>query len=347
MRVYAYPADLWAVGHYRVVWPAEQVAAAGWADVTVVPPHSDTGIGGFEVGGAMQDAWAPPDADVVVIQRPCKRALAQSVRLLQLKGVAVVVDVDDDLTCIDPLNPAWAGHHPRRDPDDNWEWLKLACRDATLVTASTPALLERFAAHGRGALLENCVPARFLDVPRVDEAGDRPTVGWAGSTHSHPRDLQVIGGAVSSSGLPFRGVGDPEGAARELGLPSAEGADQVEFEDWPAAVSALHVGLAPLGDTKFNRAKSWLKPLEYAALGVPYAFSPTPEYVRFCKSAPGLPAARPRHWAHALRELSRPGTRAALSAAGREAVRERHTYEGNAWRWAEAWTVAAEHGRPA
>src|SRR5689334_24701002 len=49
------------------------------------------------------------------------------------------------------------------------------------------------------------------------------------------------------------------------------------FDAWPRALSALGIGLAPLADSTFNRAKSWLKPLEMAAVGVPCVMSALPD----------------------------------------------------------------------
>ena len=45
-------------------------------------------------------------------------------------------------------------------------------------------------------------------------------------------------------------------------------------------VAKLGIGVAPLADTKFNAAKSWLKMAEMAALGVPCVVSPRAEYMR-------------------------------------------------------------------
>ncbi len=255
------------------------------------------------------------------------------------------MDVDDDLTCIDPANPAWAGHHPRRNPDDNWNWLVQACREATLVTCSTPELARRFAPHGRVVVLENCVPAAFLEIEHVDVGGTDPLVGWAGSLHSHPRDLEPVGTGVRDAGVRFRVVGPPAGVGEALHVGQVEGTGDLQLKDWHPAVAELDVGIAPLADTKFNRAKSWLKPLEYAALGVPFVASPTPEYERFGRDpCLGLYASRPRDWAAMLRLLKDPGWRVTASDAGRDAVRRLHTVEGNAWRWAEAWALAAENG---
>jgi hypothetical protein len=180
---------------------------------------------------------------------------------------------------------------------------------------------------------------------RVDTGHE---VGYAGSLHSHPDDVPVVGFAVErlvSEGVTFRVVGgEAAGFDRALGLaaePSTTG--PLDISDWPAAVARLGVGMAPLADTRFNEAKSRLKVLEMSALGVPWVASPRAEYRRFHeKTGVGFLARRPRDWYRHLRDLALDvDLRAEQSAAGRDACKNR-TYEANAWRWMEAWERAVK-----
>lgn len=345
MRVYVYPADAWACGHYRLTWPAEALRAEG-LDVTVVDPGDRRYALGEQVDdrGQVHDVFAPNDADVIVLQRPTHRQLSQGVPLLRQRGVAVVVDMDDDLGRIHPRNPAFLMMHPKRgDPAHSWHCARDACRDATLVTVSTPALLGRYAGHGRGQVLHNYVPRHALEPEHVDSE----VLTWCGSLHSHPDDLTVLGASVSNlvrAGATYRTTGSGLDVERALGLP--EGSDQptgtVPFEEWPEACARGGVAVAPLADTAFNAAKSWLKPLEALAGGVPVVMSPRAEYRRLHKlTGVGFLAERPRHWEAALRRLLRdPVLRHEQSTAGRAAVREHLVLEDQAWRWAEAWSRA-------
>jgi Glycosyl transferases group 1 len=351
VKVYVLPTDSMGCGHYRLVWPAEVAGVHhGW-QVAIVPPGKATGIRGHIVTdtedpreGVLTAVSGPKDADVIVMQRPTNRRIAEAIPHLIDQGIAVVVDMDDDLETIDPANPAWAALHPRRSPEDNWGHARRACRDATLVTVSTPALAERYAPHGRVRVLPNCVPEGYLQAQRADEGTTTPVVGWPGSVHSHPRDLQVMGHAVRTSALPFLAVGPGTQVAEALNLdPDNEevgATGEVSFGLWSKMVATLDVGLCPLAPSRFNDAKSWLKPLEMSACGVPWIGSPSPEYRRLHEEGIGLLAARPRDWLAALRRLRDPVLRAEMSARGRE-VAARHTYQGEGWRWAEAWADAA------
>lgn len=340
MKVIVYPADAFGCGSFRMRWPGEACAAAGH-DVRVVDPK-DRRLRVVMEGHTVKDVL-DVDADVVVLQRVTHAYMAQAVGIMRAKGVTVVVDVDDDLSSIHPSNPAWAVHRPGAGLH-SWHNVALACREASLVTVSTPALLDVYARHGRGHVLPNYLPDYYYGLPRVDS----DTIGWPGSYHSHPNDPESLGGAIArlvDEGADFVMRGDPTGAGRAFGLAADPPGGPVPIEEWPAAVASLGIGVAPLADTKFNRSKSWLKPLEMSACGVPWVASPRAEYERLHKLGAGLLADRPRTWYRQLARLRESAAmREELSDAGRM-VADRLRLRDNAWRWAEAWQRAYELDR--
>lgn len=337
MKVIVYPSDAFGCGSFRMRWPGEACAAAGH-DVRVVDPK-DRRLRVVMEGHTVKDVL-DVDADVVVLQRVTHAYMAQAVGIMRAKGVTVVVDVDDDLSAIHPSNPAWQVHRPGAGLH-SWHNVALACREASLVTVSTPALLDVYARHGRGHVLPNYLPDYYYGLPRVDS----DVVGWPGSYHSHPNDPESLGGAIArlvDEGAQFVMRGDPSGAGRAFGLAADPPGGPVPIEEWPAAVASLGIGIAPLADTKFNKAKSWLKPLEMSATGVPWVASPRAEYERLHKLGAGVLADRPRAWHRELRRLREsPALRAELSEAGR-AVAEQLRLSQHAWRWMDAWSRAYE-----
>jgi glycosyltransferase involved in cell wall biosynthesis len=93
--------------------------------------------------------------------------------------------------------------------------------------------------------------------------------------------------------------------------------------------------LVPLLDSPFNRAKSWLKGIEYASLGVPFIASPLPEYRKLAELGAGVLADTPQQWYEAIAMLFEDPD--PWASAGRTAV-EGLTYEAHAGRWWSAWT---------
>jgi hypothetical protein len=337
VKVIVYPADAFGCGSFRMRWPGEACAAAGH-DVQVVEPR-DRRLRVVMEGHTVRDVL-DVDADVVVLQRVTHAYMAQAVGVMRAKGITVVVDVDDDLSSIHPSNPAWAVHRPGAGLH-SWHNVALACRNASLVTVSTPALLDVYARHGRGHVLPNYLPDMYYGLPRADS----DVIGWPGSFHSHPNDPESMGGAVArlvDEGASFVMRGDSTGAGRAFGLAADPPGGPVSIEEWPRAVASLGVGIAPLADTKFNRAKSWLKPLEMSATGVPWVASPRAEYQRLHALGAGVLADRPRSWHRELKRLRESAAlRQELSDAGR-AVAEQLQLRNNAWRWMDAWTRAYE-----
>jgi hypothetical protein len=350
VKTYVYPGDAWGCGHYRLVWPAQAVGLDPSLDldVTIIEPNNrNMAIDVDPRTGRVTRERFPDDADVIVFQRLTNGFMAQVIPMLQARGVAVVMDMDDDLGCIHPSNPAFAGLQPmvwyegrRRKNLHSWHNARDACRQADMVTVTTPALADRYGAHGRVRVIPNMVPAWYLSI----EHEDAETIGWGGVVGTHPDDLQSVGPSIATlvqGGTAFRQVGDGGGVARALGLreePPTTG--PLPLTEWPRAIAEFGIGIAPLADTRFNRAKSRLKPLEYAAVGVPWVGSDLPDYRALHELGCGMLAGRPKAWGGVLRRLLRePSLRADLSAAGR-AVAAAQTFEAHAWRWADAWTEA-------
>jgi hypothetical protein len=301
--------------------------------------------------GSVHSVDIPEDVDVVVFQRITHKWLANSIPMIRKSGIAVVIDIDDDLTSINPSNLAWQSLHPRNmngiTPEGrpylhSWHNLSHACRDATLVTVTTPGLLPIYATHGRGFVLPNYLAEHYYGIPHIDSN----VIGWPASLYTHPNDPDVVGSAISrlvQNGVDFRVVADREGVGRAFGLPEDPPGGGVEnLFDWPTAIGQLGIGIAPLADTRFNRLKSWLKPLELSAAGVPWVGSPRDEYKRLHALGCGVLAQRPKDWYRELQQLHRdPVRRAELSEAGR-AVAETKRLVDHVGSWLEAWNLALE-----
>lgn len=348
MKVYVFPADQAGCGCYRLIWPARELARQG-ANVVVVGPRERDKLlqAKIDSAGRVVSVQLPQDADVVVFQRITHNYMTQAIPLIRRAGVAVVIDMDDDLTCIHPANPAFHMLHPANPANamHSWQNTLTSCDAATLVTVSTPALRERYGRRAPAHVLFNAVPERYLKI----EHEDSDVVGWAGSVHSHPTDLQVMGPVVAQllqTGHKFRVAGPEQGVHTALGISTQLAIESTgviqNISAWPLAVNTLGIGVAPLAESKFNAAKSWLKPLEYAAVGVPCVVSPRAEYSRLAKQGVGELAKNPSEWRRKIKYLiDNPLARTELSERGRLAA-SNHTIEKNAWRWLEAWSSALD-----
>jgi glycosyltransferase involved in cell wall biosynthesis len=288
-------------------------------------------------------------ADTIVLNRPLDPGIAEQVRLWVADGRRVIVDMDDDFDAVVP------GHriHGRY----TTEHLHAACKAATVVTCSTPALVKRYG-YGHGAVLRNCIPESYLSVTRrtrVELSAGEPWplwIGWYGSLGSHPNDPSVAGRGVGMAlnpvdGAEFVFAGPPadgpkltevfglDRPVRELGYQSMIGLIQL--------IAEFDIGIVPLEQTTFNHAKSYLKGLEFAAVGVPVVASPTPEYQRMAAEGGCVTAAHPdRGWVGWLSEwLANPEQRAEQATRGR-AWAATQTYERHAGDWRAVWYLGAQ-----
>lgn len=344
MKVKVYPADTGGCGFYRMVAPAQALAAQG-ADVDLIMPEDSAD---YQLRAEWQDDEngdpvlldiVHPECDVVVIQRPLRVNLVRTMQILQAKGVRVVVELDDDLAGIGQRRHGWQSIDPRRSRDRNWDHLRHACSIADLVTVSTPALAAEYAPHGRVAVLPNYVPAEYLSFDQ--DAHEGIYVGWSGSIETHPDDLQVTGrgvaSAIAKTGAQMAVVGNAFGVAKALQLPKVVACGWLPLAQYPLALAQFDVGIVPLERSRFNECKSWLKGLEMAAVGVPFVATATGEYRRLAELGAGMLADKPNQWEGCIKRLvTDAGFRQEQAERGR-AVASTLTYAGNCERWWDAW----------
>ncbi len=342
---------------YRSAGPAQCLADAGEIEMvrlggpTLTVRYANRKHGPLEPVGLVN----PPEVDVVVFVRGVfPERMHDVIKFLQRDGIAIVVDYDDAYRNLPPQLQGRYKITPTMNPHYNWKWAGQAGKIADAVTVSTPALLRY---HPNATVLPNCIPESYL---KIKHQGDGATIGWTGTVHGHPGDLTQCGGgvteAMAQTGARFLNVGDGYKVREQLGLSEMPLVTEfVTLEQYPYEVAKIDVGIAPLHDSTYSDAKSWLKPAEYLALGAAYVASPQPEYLalqaqleEWCALSgaqpPGAIAkSRGRNWRSAIVK--------ALQMApeerqiGREFIRERLLMESYAPKWAEVWEDAVKRRR--
>jgi glycosyltransferase involved in cell wall biosynthesis len=197
------------------------------------------------------------------------------------------------------------------------------------------------------AVLPNRIDEALLRIER--KRNDRLTIGWAGGA-SHCFDiLECVRGVqktmdrnpavdVHLIGADFRFLFDK---AYEL---KRKPKYPIRFTDWSAKVMDYYgkidfdIGLAPLKATKFAAAKSAIKALEYAALGIPVVASDTGPYSDFViDGVTGWLVRREHEWAVRLRELiNDEAMRTEMGAAAKQQAVQ-HTIQEHWKDWAIAY----------
>lgn len=338
---------------YRQIWPARAVAeATGW-EVRVYGPSD------VEIADAGKSFYVKrldlPDLDLVVLSRTGMAKQVRFIREMQRIGVAVVIDVDDDLSQIHPDSASYQMWNSRTRNGHHYLTLKEACETADLVTVTTLALERKYGSHGRVERLPNRLPYMGDFLP----AQPGPfTILWSGALASHRGDLEVLGDSIRrmvNMGATLRIVGSKKGVAELLGIPDGcvTATGYVPVTEWHQALAreAAHadVGIVPLALNAFNQAKSYLKGMEYLGASLPVIASPTQPYQELATKSENVRLAEtPEDWAQAMGSsalLRGAGERSTIHRAVRdefEAARGQYVLADGVQGWIDAWQRAVD-----
>lgn len=279
---------------------------------------------------------APPpnvhEYDVVIGQRIAGEAEGWH-NLCRDPNVLAVYDIDDDLLNIDPENSVpYSIYAPIRDETAR----NIAAAD--LVTVSTPKLAERLEKLNRNVVvLPNCVPRSLTEQRRPHNGGGRLTLGWAGSMfHGQdwvgmPRHLAEVRHRLP--GTRFHVIG----ADYTLGAVGAEVSGWTDVERYYRTLD-FEVGVAPLLRSSFNECKSWIKLVEYAALGIPAVATAAGQYPEWVEHGEnGLLVRADSEWVpHMMTLLADADARTHMANNALAKARE-YTIENQVHRWDEAY----------
>lgn len=333
-----------ASSYYRVLQYLPFLRAAG-VDVKVARPSPEwfyertmerqsVGTGGKAafygafLAGRFVDVARSGAYDVVVIQRdlfPFGPPVLE--RLLRRVSGHVVYDTDDATY----LRPAFT-------PNTLFQRLRRFDKVAEVVGTArwVSVATEPIAAWARQYNPRVSVVPMALDVEAYArlaqrmERGPGLVLGWAG-TGGGLRYLEMLGPALRevAGRYPLR-VRVVTGAPRDVRLPGIP----VEVVPWEpatalASMADVDVGLIPLADSEFERAKCPFKMLQYMAWGIPCVCSRVGEPERALRDGEsGLLAGSTGEWVAALVRLAdSPEERRRIGRAGQDVARARYSVE--------------------
>lgn len=340
MTTYVYPSHDDPMGWIRLIWPALHLDRS---KVKVMMPHiKDRILYDLDVNSGKVVPQIPTDATTMVVQRVTDRVFVEIIRKWRDAGLRVILDMDDDLRAITSGSNVNAFNllHNSADKEVSWKNTEETAKLASLVTCSTPRLVERYG-HGHGMLIRNAVPDAYL---RVQTPVDRGTIGWSGSIGFRAYDPEEVGMSLcrlQREGYTIRTVGtDPvsvQKAFRLDELPDARSSVPLFQFEW--TVAPFHVGIVPLKPSQFNMSKSWLKGLQLAALGVPFVASPAPDYVAMFEMGAGVLAQGQRDWYRQIKRLLMDDAYADDVRARGFDMAKTQTYGVRRNEWEYAWQV--------
>jgi glycosyltransferase involved in cell wall biosynthesis len=197
------------------------------------------------------------------------------------------------------------------------------------LLVSTAALGRQASARGLAARIHrNGFSRRMLSLSgeAKEEIASpaRVILGYASGTPTHDRDLlsikPVLQDVLSRHALAeLRLIGPVDAGDWGAAEPRIRRMPAVSWQDLPPLLAQFHVNLAPLEPfNRFNEAKSEVKFIEAALVGVPTVASAGPAYADALRHGEtGLLAATPEEWLRHLNDLTADPVRRTL--LGRQA----------------------------
>ncbi len=227
-------------------------------------------------------------------------------RELARHGVAISFDNDDDFAASEP-GVAGAGLGKRKHHNQIARETIAAARLADLVTTTSERLADFYRAAGAEhvAVLGNHLEDTLVGFGSPS-AHEGVVVGWVAGLE-HRSDLERIPIAAA-----LRELLDAHADLRvlsvglrlPLGPDRYKHIDRVNYVDLLKTASVVDLGIAPLADTAFNRARSDVKLKEYASAGAAWLASPVGAYERLGGAQGGVLVADD-DWAPRIDELIR------------------------------------------
>lgn len=219
-------------------------------------------------------AWTP---DMIILQTVKIADLVPVVAEWKAKGIKIIYDLDDDL---------W--NSPRHGDFDTSSAVELINQSVAVITASDTLNKLCKSWNDKVITIPNYLPDEYFKM--ADKAQKvrvgRKVVAFIGGPDHEP-DLALVAPVLmrlkeAVPGLEILLIGCVPEWAIHLKAIVVKRVSPSEF--WPVA-SGLDVdcAIAPLADTAFNRARSYLKLLEYGALRFPVVASDVGEFQKFRK----------------------------------------------------------------
>ena len=207
--------------------------------------------------------------DVLILKNICDADILPLIRDRKANGKLTVYEIADDLSALQPWNPVYFFYK-------NKENLQLVYRLASHCDALQVTVPELKRLYGH--LNEHCevFPNQILLVPleRPLKKCNEVVIGWGGS-HGHLEDLAEIAVPLSTWIMTKPNVvlhlmcSDPIWKLFDaLPLYKKRRTLPGSIDDYYNFLAKIHIGIAPLKNTAFNRSRSDVKFLEYAVSGV-------------------------------------------------------------------------------
>lgn len=336
---------------YRCMLPAQQLNRAGiHASVGMLGIKNMASIKRFVI--RRTNDTVSDGHNIIVMKVIMARAVLDFMPEAQRRGQKVVIDIDDLFDEIHESNHAHGSTDAKRSPDNNREIYKEIIALSDALICSTPFIADYYRAiHPDKPIF---VVRNSIDIARwsrLKMKNRKPIIGWLGATPWRSLDLEQIApffnDYLKSRDLKFHHAGHLNWAAGahlrlKVDPERCTVSPMVPLFELPTVYNHFDIGIVPLNDIPFNRAKSYIKGLEYAAAGVPFVASALPEYEYLAEQGIGRVASNKKEWANHFDELLNFDLRRDESAHNWSIAKEKFSIESHAKQWLDVFNRIME-----
>lgn len=311
LNIYFHISENSGVGLFRqYVW-AKEIQKQNLANILV--SDFKWGIGEHKIPGENEIFEIANWADIIVVGRNDRPEwLAHWGGIKEFFNMPIVMDTDDNVRHVRPSNPGYQGYHPGSEAE---MWNKIAFSKVfNAITVSTNELKDfHKKEHSKIYVLPNSLDmSAYKPTKRKNDGKIR--IIFNGSS-SHTEGINIIKQPIVDimKKYPqvifivprvFKFLFDRMNLEKEI-------TDRIEYmgwiplKQWAKGMSKkqIDIGLAPLTDNMFNRAKSNLRWLEYSALKIPVVCSPVRAYENVKHNETGLLAQEREDWYNNIEKL--------------------------------------------
>lgn len=277
---------------------------------------------------------------VVVLKQLMDRWLPHQIEVAQSLGQKIIVDVDDLYHGLHPSNSAYIKTDPAVNKVRNRDVYEQIIRNVDMVVVSTPELLNFYKEWNPNIrLIRNSIyPEQFT---RRQTQKTKPVLGWVGALGYRSGDIETLRewlpDFLEEHDLLFHHSGH---VPSQGDFAAQSGINPDRLRTLPMQpMNRYHllfqfdIGLVPLNDIPFNRAKSFIKGLEYVASGIPFVAQALPEYERLWEDGIGYLAVTPQDWRDKVERLLDYKTRKVAAGTNYSLMLKKHTIKQREDEW--------------
>jgi len=324
--------------------PAQQLNIAGiHSTVGMLSKRENAGFSITRTNNTRAD-----NHSIIVLKVVMDRVALEAIPFCKARGQKIVVDIDDLFDEIHETNFAASSTDPDKNKDRNREIYKQIIAEADALICSTPFIEEYYRKMYPSKPM--FVVRNAIDIDRwkrLSVVKRKPIIGWLGATPWRSKDLEAIADFfpkyIESRDLIFHHAGHipwAPPAFLQLGIQNKQrctASPMVPLYQLPEAYNHFDIGIVPLNDIPFNRAKSFIKGIEYAAAGIPFVASDLPEYRFLAENGVGRVAKNAKEWQKHMDELMDIKIREDESVLNREIVEKKFSISATAKSWVEVF----------